>query len=250
MKRRNFLLLGAVTFTASAFAAPANKANFCASTWYLPPDLGKAPNNIVLKVRDTDSALGRYNDSSCVKDISIQDLVKLHGHLCDGLVFSYLQIAAALQKLFPDGVIDRTDLRGACKNSPCMVDALAYLTGARINFKTLRIDPTLGASHILQKISTNETCQVQLTDGFFPKDLGELEGQIRSKVSKKESVTPEEINRVEKLADAFIKTMLYTPLEKLVSLKKLDNYIFEPVASVEVFGNRGDVVNKHVPKKK
>ncbi|OIP56109.1 MAG: hypothetical protein AUK54_02710 [Helicobacteraceae bacterium CG2_30_36_10] len=249
MKRRNFLLLGAVSFAASAFASTANKANVCDSTWYLHPDLVKAPNNIILKVRDTDSALGRYNDSSCVKDISMQDVVKLHGHLCDGLVFSFLQITAVLQKLFPDGVIDRTDLRGACKNSPCMVDALAYLTGARINFKTLRIDPTLRASHIIQKISTNETYEVRIMPGLFPENLKIQEKQIRSKISKKETVTPEEIDRVEKLADDFIAMMLHTPLEKLVSLTKLDHYIFEPVSSVDVFGNRGDVVNKHVPKK-
>lgn len=249
MQRRNFLILGVASFATSAFASSTNKAPFCASTWYLPPTLHKAPNNITLKVRDTDSALGRYNDSDCMKDITMEDLVKLHGHLCDGLVFSYLQIAAALQKLFPDGIIDRTDVRGACKNSPCMVDTLAYLTGARINFKTLRIDPTLCASHIVQKISTGEAYQVQLAEGFFPKDLPTLEGQIRSKVSKKEVVSPEEINRVEKLADSFIHTMLHTPLEKLVSVKKLDNYVFEPVANVDVFGNRGDVVNKHVAKK-
>lgn len=250
MQRRNFLILGAASFAASAFAASPNKGKFCASTWYLPTSLATAPNNIILKVRDTDSALGRYNDSDCVKDISMEDIVKLHGHLCDGLVFSYLQIAAALQKLFPDGIVDRTDLRGACKNSPCMVDTLAYLTGARINFKTLKIDPSLGASHIVQKISTGETYKVELAPGIFPKDLKKLEGQIRFKVLKRDRVTPQEIDDVEDLANNFIDTMLNTPLEKLVSVKKLQNYTFEPVSNVEVFGNRGDIVNKHVPKRK
>lgn len=250
MKRRNFLILGAASFAASAFAASPEKGKFCVSTWYLPPSFAKAPNNIILRVKDTDSALGRYNDSDCTKDISMEDVLGFHGHLCDGLVFSYLQIAVALKKLFPDGIIDRTDIRGACKNSPCMVDTLAYLTGARINFKTLKIDPSLGASHIIQKISTGETYQVQLEANMFPEGLKKSEAQIRSKISKKEKVTPKEIDDVENLANNFINTMINTPLEKLVVAKKLENYTFEPISSVEVFGNRGDVVNKHVPKKK
>jgi formylmethanofuran dehydrogenase subunit E len=249
MKRREFLVLGAASFAASALAAPsAVQPMFCASTWYLPTFVGDAPNNITLKVRDTDSALGRYNNTDQTKSIRMDDLVKAHGHLCDGLVFSYLQIAAGLQKLFPDGVIDRTDLRGACKNSPCMVDTLGYLTGARINFKTLRIDPSLGAAHIIQKISTGESVKVQLAPGFFPSDLDALEKQIRGKVAKKETVSPSEIDQVEKLANGFIKTMLNTPLDKLIKVEVLENYLFEPVQSVDVFGNRGDVVNKNVPK--
>ncbi|MDY0121244.1 MAG: formylmethanofuran dehydrogenase subunit E family protein [Sulfurimonas sp.] len=250
MKRRNFLIFGAASFAASALAKPLSQTNYCASTWYLPTFVADTPNNITLKVRDTDSALGRYNDTDCTKTISLEDVVKLHGHLCDGLVFSYLQIAVALQKLFPDGIIDRTDLRGACKNSPCMVDTLAYLTGARINFKTLRIDSTLGASHIIQRISTNEAYQVKLAAGYFPKDLAKLESQIRSKVAKGEDVTPQEIDRVEQLANSFIKVMLTTPLDRLVSVKKLASYTFEPVQSVDVFGKRGDVVNKHISKSK
>lgn len=250
MKRRQFLIFSAASFATSALAAPVARGKFCASTWYLPTSFADMPNNIILKVRDTDSALGRYNDSDCTKSISIEDVVKLHGHLCDGLVFSYLQITTALQKLFPDGVIDRTDLRGACKNSPCMVDTLAYLTGARINFKTLRIDSTLGASHIIQKISTGEAYRVQLADGIFPKNLAKLEGQIRSKVSKKEKVLPSEIDEVENMANNFINTMLNTPLEKLIKVEKLENYQFEPVKNLDVFGNRGDIVNKHVPKQK
>lgn len=248
MKRRNFLIFGAASFATSALAKPLAQTNVCVSTWYLPSFVADTPNNIILKVRDTDSALGRYNDTDCTKEISLEDIVKLHGHLCDGLVFSYLQITVALQKLFPDGVIDRTDLRGACKNSPCMVDTLAYLSGARINFKTLRIDPSLGASHIVQKISTNETYQVKLADGYFPKDLSKLEAKIRSKVSKKQEVTPQEIDKVEDLANSFIQTMLTTPLHKLVDIQKLDNYVFQAVSDLDVFGKRGDVVNKNVPK--
>lgn len=129
-----------------------------------------------------------------------------------------------------------------------MVDALAYLTGARINFKTLRIDSSLGASHIIQKISTGEAYQVKLASGIFPSKLDEIEKKIRSKVAKKEKVLPSEIDQAEKLANGFIETMLTTPLEKLIDIQKLENYVFEPVASVDVFGSRGDIINKDVSK--
>ena len=203
-------------------------------------------NNISIKVRDTDSALGRYNTLGCYKSLDLEDLVKYHGHLCDGLVFSYLQIVSALRILFPNGVIDRTDIQGACKNSPCMVDALSYLTGARINFKTLRIDASLGASHIIQKISTGETYQVQLAKGMFNNALKNAEDSIRAKVAANQTVTPVEIDQIEKLADDFITMMLSTPLEKLVKIEKLEGYQFTSNSSVDAFGKRGDIVNKNV----
>lgn len=254
MNRRKFLSLGAISTAVTLYAAqsPLSPAPTCTSpvcSWYLPTYLNDAPNNLSINVRDTDSALGRYNHQNNTKKITIDDVVKFHGHLCDGLVFSYLQISVALQKLFPDGIVDRTDLVGVCKNSPCMVDTLSYLTGAKINFKTLRIDSSLGASHIIQKISTKETYKVQLSSGVFPDQLAKLEGSIRSKVATSESVPPEFIDAVEKLADEFIRKLLHTPLEKLVSVEKLEGYVFAANENIEMFGKRGDIVNKNVSRK-
>lgn len=251
MNRRKFLSLGALGTAAGLYAAqsPLSPAPFCKSpvcSWYLPAYLNDAPNNLSINVRDTDSALGRYNHQDNIKKITIDDVVKFHGHLCDGLVFSYLQISVALQKLFPDGIVDRTDLAGACKNSPCMVDTLSYVTGAKINFKTLRIDPTLGASHIVHRISTKETYKVQLATGVFPDQLAKLEGTIRSKVAANEPVPPAYIDEVEKLADSFIHRLLHTPLEQLVNVEKLEGYLFVANESVDVFGKRGDIVNRNV----
>lgn len=255
MNRRKFLTLGAIGAASGLYAAQkplATPALFCQSTvqkWYMPEYLNDAPNNLVIEVRDTDSALGRYNVQKNTKKITLDDVVKFHGHLCDGLVFSYLQIAVALQKLFPDGVVDRTDLVGACKNSPCMVDTLSYLTGAKINFKTLRIDSSLGASHIVQKISTKETYKVQLASGVFPDRLAKLEGTIRGMVSNNEPVSPKHIDDVEKLANDFLHKLLHTPLDKLVSVEKLEGYVFAANENVEMFGKRGDIVNKNVLRK-
>lgn len=253
MDRRNFMALSVATITLNSFASEPlhGKASTCVSgvrPWYLPQKLSSAPNNISLHVRDTDSALGRYNLPNHTKTLTLEDLVKFHGHLCDGIVFSYLQISVALHKLFPDGVIDRTDLVGACKNSPCMVDALSYMTGARINFKTLKIDSSLGLAHVIQKISTGQTYKVQLAASSFHEQLSGAEKKIRAKIANHEDVHPQEIDEAERLAEEFIDQMLHTPLERLIVVEELKEYRFEANTNVEAFGNRGDVFNKNVPR--
>jgi formylmethanofuran dehydrogenase subunit E len=76
--------------------------------WFYPDWASSAPFADPIVVRDTDSALGRYNQQT--KEIGLKDLARIHGHLCDGLVIAFVEIKAVLLKLFPDGVVDRTDL--------------------------------------------------------------------------------------------------------------------------------------------
>ncbi len=71
-----------------------------------------------LWVVDTDSALGRRNLHP--KQITLKDMARMHGHLCDGLVTSWVQLSAALPELFPDGVVDRTDVRAVRETVPAV----------------------------------------------------------------------------------------------------------------------------------
>ena len=80
-------------------------------------------------VLDTDSALGRRN--LYPKPITLKDMARMHGHLCDGLVTAWVELSAALQVLFPGGVVDRTDVRVVSKNAPCWADAGAWMTSVR-----------------------------------------------------------------------------------------------------------------------
>jgi hypothetical protein len=59
-------------------------------------------------------------------------------------------------------VVDRTDLRVVSKNGPCWVDAACWLTGARINFQTLRVDASVGDGFIVQFLNRRQHKQ-QLT---------------------------------------------------------------------------------------
>ena len=141
------------------------ETNEVTQSWYYPKWVAKAPYNNSLIVKDTDSALGRYNIRT--KKLDLKTMVKVHGHLCDGLTLGWVELSYVLKKLFPDGVVDRTDVRVVSKNSPCLVDTGATMTGARINFKTLSLDNSLAGGYIVERISTGEAFEVHLKKVFF-----------------------------------------------------------------------------------
>lgn len=206
---------------------------------YFPMWAKFSKNNVPMKVLDTNSSLGRY--STYTKQIWLEDLAKIHGHLCDGLVISFVELNSVLRKLFPNGVVDRTDLRVVSKNGPCWVDASSMLTGARINFGTLSIDKSVGNGFIVQKISTGEAYQVKLKEGVFPDDLAALEKKIKSDAKEGKKVSDEDIAQLETLANKLSKKILNSIPDEIIELKKLDNYKFKQNIKV---GTRTDVINK------
>lgn len=211
--------------------------------WFYPEWAATAKYNAPVDVRDTDSALGRY--SLKTKQIGLKDLARMHGHLCDGLVASFVQIKAVLGKLFPAGIIDRSDLRVVSKNSPCLVDTAAFMTGARINFQTLRIDSSVGSGFIIQRISTGDTYEVQLKPGVFPPEQAALENKIRAQRAAGQPVTARDIDEFERMANAFSRRLLNSPLLELVDIKRIEHYQF---SATDLFGGRGDVINKNMPR--
>ncbi|OGI01996.1 MAG: hypothetical protein A2Y25_08480 [Candidatus Melainabacteria bacterium GWF2_37_15] len=211
------------------------------SAWYYPDWAVNAKYNQPIKVLDTESSLGRY--ATKTKEITLKDLALIHGHLCDGLVISYVQVKAAGAKLFPDGIIDRTDLRVVSKNGPCWVDAVSMMTGARTNFGTLSIQPEIGDGFIIQKISTGEAYSVHLKEGIFPKELKELEAKIRTAKVKNEEINPEDIDKVEKMQNELSKKLLNSPPEEILDIKKLEDYKYNFNFKT---GERGDIINKDV----
>jgi formylmethanofuran dehydrogenase subunit E len=211
--------------------------------WFYPAWASKAAYNKPIIVKDTDSGFGRY--SLKTKEISIKDLARLHGHMCEGLVIAFVQVKAVLGKLFPDGVVDRTDLRAVSKNGPCAVDVVALMTGARINFQTLRIDNTIGMGFIIQKISTGQTYDVHLKPAVFPKEHADLVSKIRKAHSQGIPVSKSDVDAYEKMADALSLKILSTPPTELLVIKKLLGYKF---SATDLFGDRGDIINKETPR--
>ena len=185
------------------------------------------------EVLDSESALGRY--ATMTKTISLKDLVKFHGHACDGLVQAAAAISLALHELFPNGVIDRTDLRILSKNSPCFMDVSAYLTGGRVNFGTLDVDDSLGASWIVQVISTGKAVKVSRRAGVFPEALESLEEKVKSG-----KATPEEITKTRDAAWEFSKNLLSHPLTDSFTVEVLDDFIY-PESVYGHVGERSDI---------
>jgi formylmethanofuran dehydrogenase subunit E len=211
--------------------------------WFYPAWAAHAAYNKPIVVRDTDSALGRYNLKT--KEIGLKDLARVHGHMCDGLVIAFVEIRAVLSTLFPDGVVDRTEVRVVSKNGPCWADAAAFLTGARINFKTLRIDASIDSGFIIQRRSTGDTYSVHLRRGIFPAERAVLERSIRNERAHGRTVSAEDIDTVERLGDALSLRLLTVSPEELLEIKKLADYRFEVA---DMFGDRGDVINKDMPR--
>lgn len=213
------------------------------SDWFYPEQIANAPYNKPIVVRDTDGALGRYNIET--KEIGLKELARIHGHLCDGLVIAFVEIKAVLEKLFPDGVVDRTDICAVSKNGPCWADTVAFMTGARINFTTLRIENSIGNGFIIQRISTGQAYKVHLKPGVFPPAQKELEDKIRSLRAQGKPVVAEDIDEDEKMADDLNLKLLSVSPGDLLQIEKLEGYKFQ---FCDLFGMRGDIINKDMPR--
>ncbi len=216
-------LRGAVLFllivTVSVFAAtvqqgkteggPAPLSVLCAEPY--------AP---VVKVLDTESSLGPI--AAKARTVTFEDLVRYHGHPCDGLVAASAGIAYGLQTLFPGGVVDRTDVVAAVNASPCYGDAAAYLTGARARYHTLIVDRSLGDTWILHRRSTGKTVEVSLKKGVKPKSLPALEEKLRS-----EGCDRALIRKVQALQITYSEKVLSSPPKDVFDLKPLSSFPYE-----------------------
>jgi formylmethanofuran dehydrogenase subunit E len=212
---------------------------------FYPEWAATATYNRPLWVRDTDSAIGRRNLQS--KQLTLRDAAAVHGHLCDGLVISWVELGAALRQLFPDGIVDRTDARVVSKNGPCWADAAAWTTGARVNHGTLILDNSVGDGFIVQRVSTGTTVRVRLRKGVYPEDLAELERSIRKRRAQNEQVPPEDVDRFESGAGAFSRKLLNTPPADVLQIEYLVDFEF-PGSSPNLIAPRSDVINRDLPR--
>jgi formylmethanofuran dehydrogenase subunit E len=208
-----------------------------AAAWYYPDWMAHAPDAPVFAVRDTESSLGPYARQT--KTITLKDLVKMHGHPCDGLVTAACALSVGLRELYPDGVIDRTDTGGICNNSPCYGDVVEYLTGGRIRFGTQKIDPRLGNEFILYRFSTHQAVKVALKPGVFPVAVAQLEAKIRLG-----DFSVADMRRCQQLEWDYARNLLQHPLAESFTVTPLANFTWQPDA-YEHLGTRGDIINKN-----
>lgn len=139
-------------------------------TVWLPAKI-QGLGKLEIKTLDTDFSKGRLKNE---QTISVEDVSKLHGHLCDGLVLGFIGLREALYQLFPDSIIDRTNVRIISKSSPCITDIAIYLTGGRYQFNTFYVNDTIPYLYIVQRIDTGKAIGIKTIPGLVPPQIKEL----------------------------------------------------------------------------
>ena len=210
-------------------------------TWYWP-EWAASASLPPFQVRDTESSHGRYAQRA--KTITFKDLVKFHGHACDGLFRGASAMAVAMPVLFPSGVIDRTDLRVLSRNSPCLGDVAAYLTGGRVRFNSQDVQNKPGVWFIIQQMSTGNTIQVEENAGVYPQELSDEEAQLVSS----RLANPEQLDRLQTAQWHWVQSVLLkTPWEELYTVQEIPQFVWQDV-SYDHIGLRTDVLFKNVPR--
>ena len=148
---------------------------------------------------------------------------------------SAASLRVAFDLLFPDKIIDRTDLRIVSNNSACGGDVAAYLTGARARFNTHVIDNSLTESEFyVQQVSTGKTVHVKLNPAVYPKE-------VKTQMKKIESGTfePKDIDLFQELQWDYAKRMVNRPLRESFIVEEVKDYKC-PEGSCKDLGKRKD----------
>jgi acetolactate decarboxylase len=186
---------------------------------------------------DTDFSKGRLNHK---QTITIKDLEKFHGHLCDGLVVGSLAMQEAMKELYPDQSIDRTNLRIVSKPSPCLTDVAIYLTGGRYQFNTFYVDTEFEGLYIIQRIDDLKTVSVSLNDGVKPTSIDSL-----GNIAIQQNLSPCDIDYLRKLEDDFTQTLIQSAPTTLFTVKEIQNFEWNPKTKNDYL--KTDILNKNLP---
>jgi formylmethanofuran dehydrogenase subunit E len=199
----------------------------------LPDWLLQAPYLPHFKVRDTLHKYGRYDPQT--KVVTVDDLIRFHGHLCGGLMEAAVALSMAMGALFPDGVIDRTDIAIISNNSACGGDVAAYLTGARARFGSHIIDLSLsGGEFIVRRESTGQVVHVRMHPDVYPH---EVKAQMRKLESGE--FEPEDIDRFGDLQWAYAGRLAARPASETTQIQFLNGFQW-PDPTCQDLGRRRD----------
>jgi acetolactate decarboxylase len=189
------------------------------------------------KTIDTDFSKGRLNKK---QTITIGDIEKFHGHLCDGLLVGALAMHQAMNVLYPDQPIDRTNVRIVSKPSPCLTDVAIYITGGRYQFNTFYVDTEFEDLYIIQRIDNLKTVAVSLKNGIKPPPIDSL-----GNIAINQALSPCDINRLRKLEENFTKTLIRTNPDQIFITRELPNFEWHPKTKNNYL--KTDILNKHLP---
>jgi formylmethanofuran dehydrogenase subunit E len=195
-------------------------------------------NHISYKVIDTDFSKGRLTN---LQKINLNDLKKFHGHLCDGLVVGALAMQQAMNELYPNQSIDRTNLRIVSKPSPCLIDVAIYITGGRYQFNTFYVDTAFNGLYIVQRIDNKKTVTVTLKKGIKPTAIDSL-----GNLAIQQKLTTCELTNLKKLEDNFTKFLLKSNPKQIFTTTEIENFEWKPLTKNDY--QKTDIINKNQPK--
>lgn len=185
---------------------------------------------------DTDFSKGRLSHQ---QNLSLKDLEKFHGHLCDGLVVGALAMKQAMKELYPNKPIDRTNLRIVSKPSPCLTDVAIYLSGGRYQFNTFYVDTAFNGLYLIQRIDNNKTVSVSLNKGIKPTAIDSL-----GELAEKQELSACGIDSLRTLEIKFTNYLYKADPDKIFTVTMIDNFNWKPI--FKTF-SKTDIINKNRP---
>lgn len=191
-----------------------------------------------LKVNDTDFSKGRLGN---IQTIDIQDLSKFHGHLCDGLVEGFVALEYGLYQLFPDSVIDRTNLRIVSKSSPCIADVAVYLTGARYQYGNFYVSNDFEGMYILQRIDHEKTINIRRKPNVKPAIIDQM-----GKLAIEGKLSACDLEKLRALENQYADFLASKPARENFEIKIVENFVWQPTLKNDFV--KTDVLNKNMPK--
>ncbi|MDQ7784668.1 MAG: formylmethanofuran dehydrogenase subunit E family protein [Desulfomonilaceae bacterium] len=208
-------------------------------TWYA--SMVAKPYSPVFEILATRGTQGRYYPYTFA--VTMKDLVKFHGHDCEGLSHAAACAQVAFNILFPDGIIDRSVLWGISGTSPCWSDVVAFLTGARIQYGNLGCfkDKKYGHAIILYRPDTGVAVLATWKEGIdsIPGEPVVLPGKIiwTPQVSKQEVMklkdvvkkadgkqTPYHVDLMRYYQWKHVNDIFSRPLEESYRAKVIENF--------------------------
>jgi len=187
------------------------------------------------KVIDTDFSKGQLTN---IQTIKYKDLVKFHGHSCDGLLEGMLALKLGLHELYPDGIIDRTNIRVVSKSSPCLADAAIYITGGRYQYNSFYVSNEFDGLYIIQRIDNGKAIQIIRKSGVKPQAIDSL-GNLA--IAEKLSYT--QLQELRKMEEEYSKFLKKTPAISNFQVIILDEYEWKPLLKRDYF--KTDIINKN-----
>lgn len=183
--------------------------------------------------------VGSMPEGSNMITINLTDVAIYSGHICPAMASGYILAKKALDRLYPDSIPERGQIRVAAMAASDLLDVASYITGARafygrdeINAHDLVVDPSLKPKQpgryvmVFQRKDTGKTVKA-VFDKFKlipPKEVKGIKEFLLKMLAGK-ALPREKEEKWAKLNRLVKKVLLDTP-EGVLEITSIDGYKF------------------------